>query len=241
MNDINTYAATNWGFYQLMRPEEIEAIQKDKPIAYLPWGAIEYHGRHNPVGLDSIKASNMCMDLAKNIGGLVLPVVDLAANLIRSYPGVHFPIHSIEFSEKLIRLICEEYFEQLILQDFKIIVLLSGHAGEPHLEILKTVADEFNEKYLERYFWAFAEFEILPDDLLVANHSALGETALQLYYAPETVNLNSLPKDRAISLEIDAVSGEDPRLATRELGEKIVKSFIKNASIKMEALIQKYI
>ena len=37
----------------------------------------------------------------------------------------------------------------------------------------------------DNYFWAFAEFDILPDDLLVANHSALGETSLQLYYAPD--------------------------------------------------------
>lgn len=232
---------TTWGFYEQMRPNQIEDIHKCMPIAYLPWGALEYHGNHNPIGLDSIKAFNLCVDLAKEIGGLVLPTVNLAANLIKSYPGVYFPKHSIEFSENLIRLICEEYFEQLVLQGFKIIVLISGHAGQPHLEILKTVSDEFNKKYSDIYFWAFAEFDILPDNLLVANHSALGETALQLYYAPETVNLTVLPKDRAINLEIDAVSGDDPRLATKEIGEKIVKKFKKNATEKMEVLIKKYI
>ncbi|MCI2229833.1 creatininase family protein [Polaribacter sp. MSW13] len=230
-----------WGLYDQMRPQQIEAIQKKTPIAYLPWGAIEYHGNHNPTGLDSIKALNLCIDLAKEKGGLVFPVVHLAANLIKSYPGVDFPKHSIEFSEKLIRNICEEYLEQLVQQDFKIIVLLSGHAGEPHQNILKSVAKEFNKKYPDNYFWAFAEFDILPDDLLVANHSALGETSLQLYYAPTTVDLDSLPKDREICLELDAVSGKDPRLATKEFGEKIVKTYLKNASIKLEELIQIYI
>ena len=67
-------------------------------------------------------------------------------------------------------------------------ILLSGHAGEPHQNILKTVAKEFNERYPKLHFWAFAEFDVLPDNLLVANHSALGETSLQLYYAPETVD-----------------------------------------------------
>lgn len=231
----------DWGFYAQMRPKQIEAIQEKTPIAFLPWGAIEYHGNHNPTGLDSIKSFNLCEDLAKKNGGLVLPVVNLAANLISSYAGVNFTKHSIEFSENLIRLICEEYFEQLVAQNFKIIVLLSGHAGEPHLEILRKVAIKFNQKYPNIGFWAFAEFDILPNDLLVANHSALGETSLQLYYAPETVDLDTLPKDRTITLEIDAVSGKDPRLASREIGKKIVKSFLKNASITIEELKQKYL
>tara|TARA_R110001606_G_scaffold16324_1_gene65810 strand:+ start:33 stop:752 length:720 start_codon:yes stop_codon:yes gene_type:complete len=237
----NKNKTTIWGFYDQMRPIQIEAIQEKTPIAYLPWGAIEYHGNHNPTGLDSIKAHHMCVDLAKENGGLILPVINLAANLIKSYPGVNFPKHSLEFSEKLIRLICEEYFEQLVQQDFKIIILLSGHAGEPHQNILKTVAKEFNEKYPKIHFWAFAEFDILPDNLLVANHSALGETSLQLYYAPETVDMDALPKNRPITLEIDAVSGEDPRLATKELGGKIVKTYLKNSSIIIEELKQKYL
>lgn len=236
-----TNTASTWGLYDQMRPQQIEAIQERTPIAYLPWGAIEYHGSHNPIGLDSIKALSLCKDLAKKNGGLVFPVVNLAANLIKSYAGVNFPKHSIEFSEKLIRLICEEYLEQLVMQGFKIIVLLSGHAGEPHLTILKTVAEEFNKKYPDKRFWAFAEFEILPNDLLVANHSAIGETSLQLLYAPETVALEALPKDRSITLELDAVSGEDPRLATTALGEKIVKLFLINASLAIEELKQKYL
>lgn len=237
----NQSKSASWGFYDRMRPKEIETMQQQRPIAYLPWGAIEYHGSHNPTGLDSIKAAHMCVDLAKRIGGLVLPAVNFAANLISSYPGVNFPKHSLEFSETLIRMLCEEYLEQLVVQDFKIIVLLSGHAGEPHLEILRTVAQEFNKKYSDRYFWALAEFDIVPDNLLVPNHSALGETSLQLYYAPETVDLASLPNNRDISLEVDAVSGEDPRHSTKEFGEKIVKTFLNNASQKMEALIQQYL
>jgi len=232
---------SHWGFYDKLRPLQIEAIQKGNPIAYLPWGALEYHGCHNPTGLDTHKAQHLCVDLATEVGGLVFPSISLAANLIKSYTGVDFPKHSIEFSEGLIKQICTEYFEQLTAQGFKIIVLLSGHAGEPHLQILRDVASEFNQKHPNNYFWAFAEFDILPDDLLVANHSALGETSLQLYYEPETVDLECLPKDREITLELDAVSGKDPRPSNSIRGEKIVKLFIKNASEKLEELKKKYL
>jgi len=232
---------SNWGFYDKLRPEQIEAIQKDRPIAYLPWGAIEYHGNHNPTGLDTHKAHHLCIDLAKKNGGLVFPTISLAANLISSYPEVNFPKHSIEFSEKLIKQICEEYFEQLAIQDFKIIVLLSGHAGEPHLQILRDTALKFNKKYTKKHFWALAEFDILPDNLLVANHSALGETSLQLHYQPTTVDLDCLAKYKEITLEEHAVSGADPRPSTAKHGKKIADTFIKNATTKLEELKKKYL
>lgn len=231
----------NWGCYEQMRPDQIEAIQEQFPIAYLPWGALEYHSYHNPIGLDGIKAHGLCIDLAKEVGGVVLPPIYQAANLIKSYPGVDFPKHSIEFSEQLIRLICQEYFEQLVQADFKIIVMLTGHAGEPHIDILKEVAIEFNEKYPQHHFWSLAEFDILPDELLVANHSALGETSLQLYYAPEMVALENLPKGREITLLEDGIAGKDPRPATSDFGKKIMESFVKNASEEMNKLIEKYL
>lgn len=226
----------DWGIYEKMRPEQIDPIMDRHPIAFLPWGAMEYHGVHNPFGLDSIKAYGMSIDLAKAVGGVVFPVVHQAASTIKSYPGVDFKRHSIEFSEELIEMMCREYFQQFVEEGYKIIVLLTGHCGEPHFEIQKKVAAEFNEKYSDRRFWTFAEFEVLPETLLVANHSAIGETALQLHYAPELVALDKLPSHRATTLEDDAVSGEDPRPATAEMGREIVETFVKNASERIMAL-----
>ncbi len=231
----------NWGHYDRMLPVDIEAILENRPIAYLPWGALEYHGNHNPTGLDTHKAHHLCIDLAKVCGGLVFPPISMAANLIKSYPGVDFPKHSIEFSEKLIRDICEEYLEQLAAQEFKIIVILSGHAGQPHLQILKDVAEKSNRKHNDIHFWALAEFDILPDELLVANHSALGETSIQLFYEAGTVNMDSLPKNREITLERDAVSGKDPRPSSAGHGKKIANTFVVNTSKKLEVLVEKYI
>ena len=230
-----------WGLYEQMRPDEIESVQAFRSIAYIPWGALEYHSYHNPVGLDGIKAHGMCIDLAKRVGGVVIPPIYQAANLIKTYPGVDFPKHSIEFSETLIEMTCREYFEQLVQNDFKVIVLLTGHAGEPHIDILKKVAEEFNNKYPDCYFWSLAEFDILDDNMLTANHSALGETSLQLYYAPETVALDRLPQDRAITLVQDGIAGRDPRLSTKAFGKEIVDVFITRASRRLNILIKKYL
>ena len=230
-----------WGPFERLRPAQIEAITLSYPIAYLPWGALEYHGMHNPTGLDSIKAYGMATDLAQRVGGIVFPVVHAAANLISSYPLCDFKRHSIEFSEELIRMMCREYLQQLFNQEYKIIVLLTGHAGEPHIDILKEVAQEFNKKYSDKYVWAIAEFDIVPDEVLVANHSAIGETALQLHYAPETVALDLLPQKGEITLEEHAVSGADPRPATAKMGKEILNIFLENATKELKILIPKYI
>lgn len=231
----------NFGYYDRLRPAQIEEIFRERPIAYLPWGAIEYHGSHNPTGLDTHKAYHLCNELAKTCGGLIFPPINLAANLIKSYPGVNFKRYSIEFSEQLIQKICEEYFIQLSEQHFKIVVLLSGHAGEPHLQILRDVAKRFNDTYTNTYFWAFAEFDMVPDQLLVANHSALGETSLQLLFEPDTVDLSTLPKNGEINLSTHAVSGKDPRNSDPVLGEKIKNAFLKNSSNELLQLIKKFI
>jgi creatinine amidohydrolase len=232
--------AIHWGHFDRLLPLQIEAIFDQNPIAYVPWGAIEYHGNHNPTGLDTHKAFHLCSDLAKVSGGLIFPPISIAANLIKSYPGVSFPKHSIEFSEPLVRAICEEYVAQLIEQQFKIVILLSGHAGQPHLNILKDVAVAHNKEREDRFVWAMAEFDIVPDDVLKANHSALGETSLQLHYEPETVNLKGLPKDRPVTLEQDAVSGKDPRKSTAKHGKLIAETFIRNATEQIAILKQNY-
>ena len=41
--------------------------------------------------------------------------------------------------------------------------------------------------------------------------------------------------------KLDAVSGDDPRLSTKALGKQIVTSFVKNGSIIIEELKQKYL
>lgn len=232
---------SGWGHFDRMLPKQIKAIIDKTPIAYLPWGALEYHGNHNPTGLDTHKAFHLCIHLARESGGLIFPPINIAANLIKSYPGVDFPKHSIEFSNQLVRQVCEEYLEQLVNEGFKIIVLLSGHAGQPHLNIFYEVANIFNEKYKDHYVWALAEFDVLSKDLLEANHSAMGETSLEIYFEPDLVDLGSLPRDREITLKDDAVSGKDPRKSSKEHGEKIVEAFVLNASKRINRLKKEYL
>ena len=41
--------------YERLRPGQVVKRRKACPVAYLPIGTIEWHGVHNPVGLDTLK------------------------------------------------------------------------------------------------------------------------------------------------------------------------------------------
>jgi creatinine amidohydrolase len=57
-----------------LRPSQIKACRAAADIAFLPLGALEWHGLHNPIGLDALKAHEVCCASARLLnGGVVFP------------------------------------------------------------------------------------------------------------------------------------------------------------------------
>src|SRR5438067_1901163 len=59
--------------YEEMLPSEIVAVRTACPIAYVPLGTLEWHGEHDAVGLDALKAHALAIECAKAGGGLAFP------------------------------------------------------------------------------------------------------------------------------------------------------------------------
>jgi hypothetical protein len=112
-----------YGNYSDLRPNEIEEILEKSPIAYVPWGALEWHSLHAPIGLDSVKAEGICQALASETGGVVLPAIPMGVNTIKPFKG--FP-HSIDISTDLASRVAEEFCLQLADEGFKIVIFLRG-------------------------------------------------------------------------------------------------------------------
>ena len=60
---------------EYLRPDQIEAARQQQAAIYVPFGAIEWHGYHNVVGLDGLKAHEQLVGLAVQAGGVVYPPV----------------------------------------------------------------------------------------------------------------------------------------------------------------------
>ncbi len=129
-----------WGFYERLRPDQIEAIRDRAPIAYLPWGALEWHSYHAPVGLDGLQALGQCRALAQATGGVVLPPVYVGTDTIKPFKG--FP-HTIEHRAETVRALCREFLSGLEDEDFRVVVIVTGHCGGGHVDALRETVEAF--------------------------------------------------------------------------------------------------
>jgi len=63
--------------YSELTPKEFRERIAQAPIAYLPLGTLEWHGEHLPLGADGLQSQGFFIELAKEIGGIVLPMLFL--------------------------------------------------------------------------------------------------------------------------------------------------------------------
>lgn len=216
-----------WGLYERLRPSQAREIRAKAPLAYVPWGAIEYHSLHNPVGLDGLKAHGICVELAKRTGGIVLPAVYLGTETLKT--AVDFGqtgfSDTLEHSPGTVARVAEELLAQLVETGFTVIVLLTSHVGQGHVAILEDSAAAISGKYPGARIW------VLPDHRMTEprwgpNHAARGETSYQMYFDESLVALDMVPSGREPTLLEDGVWGENPALATSAEGKLMLEALL---------------
>lgn len=221
--------------YEEMKPEDYRRVKEAAPIAYLPWGAHEWHGWQNPLGLDTLKAHGLCMELCAETGGIVFPGVYCGHTTMKPHGGFN---STLEFSKECLELLVTEYLEQLADEGFKVIVILMGHYGQVHVNAIKEVVSDFNESQEKSVAWAFADYEMTADEGFPAEHGARYETSYLMYFRPELVDLARLPKDRDIEVKLDGIGGPDPRNASAKDGRDASIVLVKNAVPKISELLK---
>jgi len=222
-----------WGLYEYLRPVQIDTIRNHAPIAYLPWGALEWHSYHNPIGLDGLKAHGLCKALAARTGGIVLPPIYIGTDTIKPFKGFK---HTIDHKVETVRALCQEFLEQLADEGFKVIVILTGHYGASHVKVLKETSDSFAEANPDVKVIMVADWEPV-EGLFEGNHAAKGETSYQMFYHPDTVDLSLLPADRLTTLDEDGVMGLDPRASSSAHGKEQQEALLNNMTPKIKSLL----
>ncbi len=223
-----------WGQLERLRPDQIHDIRRTRPIAYLPWGAIEWHSYHDPVGLDGIQAHGQCRALAKVTGGVVLPPLYVGTDTIKT--GHPFA-ETIEHASSTVETLAREFLQQLEEEKWKVIVVVTGHCGAGHTAALERAVAHFTTRVPRPSVATLVPSFAPVQETYPSNHAARGETALQLLFDPEPVDLDRLPKDRVATLERDGVWGEDPRKATAAEGQAILSLFVERTAPRILALL----
>ena len=236
--------------YERLTPPDFEARIKKAPIAYLPLGTLEWHGKHLPLGSDFLQSQGFFVKLAKRVGGIVLPPLFLGPDRIqkvdgREYYGMDFSKHvpnppqqltgsAYWVPDNLFSEIIDAVLKQLSRAGFKILVA-HGH-GPSTVYVLKH-RKELSEKFGLAIFvlWGISD-ESKRDLEFQSDHAAANETSIMMALHPELVHIENLPKDpEKWPL---AVGGKDPRVyASPEHGKRIIQFNLE----RMEKILKKHL
>ncbi|RAM51955.1 MAG: creatininase family protein [Hapalosiphonaceae cyanobacterium JJU2] len=237
-------------FFPYLTWQDIENMpDKQNVVIIQPIGAIEQHGLHLPLIVDSaISIAVLGKALSKldpEIPAYALPNIYYG----KSNEHWHFPGTITLSSQTLISLLME-VGESIYRVGFRKLVFMNSHGGQP--QIIEIVARDLHIKYNE--FWIFPLFtwrvpniakELLtPKELELGIHAGDAETSLMLAILPEQVKManavteypQNLPTDSVLSMEgklpfawatkdlsQSGVLG-DPSTATKEKGDRIWES-----------------
>ncbi|MBD3182351.1 hypothetical protein GF312_08670 [Candidatus Poribacteria bacterium] len=202
--------------WEYLRPRDMEDRINHLPAVYIPFGSLEWHGYHNPLGLDTIKARALCIRAAEKYDGVVTPPTYWPIG------GMPHP-WTVRMSSELVYNLAVAIFQQMAHVGFRVVIAVTGHYGiEQVIYIKKAALDVMYQTGLTIY--ALPEYEVVADEGYRGDHAAKWETSLTQYLFPDLVDMNEAESQ---DQPMDGVGGEDPRLhASKELGKKTANMII---------------
>jgi creatinine amidohydrolase len=240
--------------YERLRPADIVKAREAAPVAYLPIGTIEWHGRHNPIGLDTVKIHRLAMCCAQETGGLVFPALFYgepreeglmeanAADRDKIAEVMHLPAKN--FSPGYMRFSPQEAvlnYQRLLLHclyelqslGFKVVVIAAGHY--PLLDHARAAASLFHQarwdnKRDQAIPWVFTGYELVQDKFPGAgDHAGHWETSLMLALEGDLVDLSELPDDPAEPLVGVGTARPVPE-ASAEYGNQAIRLIVERVA-----------
>ncbi len=223
--------------YEELTPKDFRTRIVEAPIAYLPLGTIEWHGEHLPLGADGLQSKSFLKTLAKEVGGIVLPMYFLGPDKSKMVNGkqlIGMDYHKAEehgrpdqqldgsaywISDSLFFAMVEATIVQLKRAGFKIIVY---HGHGPSTGKVSSKSDEWQKKYDIKMFNCWGD-RLGEGYGIMTDHAGMNETSLIMAMYPELVQMENLPSDTA-QWPL-GVSGKDPRIyASPEVGFKAINN-----------------
>lgn len=223
-----------------LTPQQFNEIMAERPIAYVPFGTVEWHGPHLPLGVDTLKIEALVERATRVSGGIVFPSVIWNRNSVREVEGVEYEGVENKCRHYLpgnIHFIAKDTFENLVKdivetclkRGFKVVCVLSGHNAGHLRRDLPALNEYFAQTYPNREVFVSADeseligrenlqghgIEITPD------HAGKWETSIIMAAHPDLVDLSKL-EGRNLENSNLCVTNNGVQDSNAELGRKIV-------------------
>ncbi|TFF94855.1 MAG: hypothetical protein EU544_03960 [Promethearchaeota archaeon] len=204
-------------------PSELEEMVQTNPIAYVPFGALEWHSLHMVCGVDSLKATQICRRSAEMTGGVLFPCVNWGA-----FSTMRFPF-TFHFSKRRLKRMTKQILDQLYHMGFRILILLTGHYPGAQIKQVRKAAQKISKKYNDCYALGIPEQALVADLEYLGDHAAKWETSLMLAINEGYVRLEDAPDGLSFSERAAryGIMGRDPKSeASSQKGEKILDAIV---------------
>lgn len=179
-------------FWGELSSEEFARLDTSRTIAILPVAAIEQHGPHLPVGVDTLIATGMVGEVARRfpveISALFLPVQAVG----KSNEHLAFPGTLTLTAETALRAWIE-IGESIHRAGIRKLVIVTSHGG--NVDVIGIVARElrvrFNMLVVKCGWSGFGNPPGLysPDEEAMGIHAGDMETSLMLHFRPDLVKM----------------------------------------------------
>jgi creatinine amidohydrolase len=167
-----------------MRPGEVaDAITRD-PRLIIPVGACEQHGRHMPLGSDTMIVEHLADDLSAEFGVCIAPTLEYGVNVAteRGFPG------NASLRKKTLHRMLNDLLDTWESTGVLEFILITAHEHDPHQEALATV---ITTKARVRVVDVFAiDFRDVLEGQAAPMHGDEVDTSLLLFLAPHLVQMD---------------------------------------------------
>lgn len=207
--------------WEMMFPYNFRKNLEKLPTVFLPLGTVEWHGEHNALGLDALKAQALCVMAARQAeGGIVHPP------LYGGMGGLDKPATVVIEGEYawdylVVRPMLERLCGEFHRIGFKAIIMLTGHYGHNQQIMVKETAIRMSER-LRIPVIGMPEYLFACDAGYLGDHAGIGETSLMLYLYPELADLSRIDDDPDYGADDKIKAG-----SAKELGKKYASLIIK--------------
>ena len=196
---------TRWAEY---KTTEFEGLDPQKVIAVLPTAAIEQHGPHLPVGVDTYLNEGMLQtvetllsDLAPDLDVRTLPVQAIG----KSNEHLHAP-GTLTFPAELALSIWTEIGLSVARAGVRKLVIVNSHGG--NVDIISILARELRVRArmlavkCQWGNWGVPDGLYTPDEMRFGIHGGDVETSMMLHFHPDLVDMAKAQNFRSTAQDL---------------------------------------
>lgn len=196
--------------WERMLPQEFRQSFDKLPTVFLPLGTVEWHGEHDALGLDALKAHVLCVRAANQSGGIVHPPLYGGMGGLDKPSTIKMEAeHSWE--NYLLRPWLEKMTSECHRLGFKAIIMITGHYGHNQQIVVREVAIRMSER-LQIPVLGIPEYWLALDAGYLGDHAGIGETSLLWHLEPDLVAIDRIRNDLDYGKNDCIEKGSSPEL-----------------------------